>query len=280
MANSGDRADSCPPFETLHHSKPYCEPTCVQDCSQTPPRNQFLIYDPTCVCLEGYVRHKGACILKQQCPPSEHPQEPCEIKVHRAPRITKLLCQPKPKPPCSKPKQYPPCRTILLRRILKTKQPKPCQNVTVPPCKPTTPVPCKPTTKLYLPPTTKPPPPPPAPPKQCSACERLVVVAPCCEPTCENDCSSVSSCPVVLVASQPTCACQPGLVRHQGHCIEPAACPRSVSRYQLYAPVGTVCARCSGNTIQHGHHPAIISAVPAECNEDHYPSYLPEDAVC
>ncbi|XP_050094081.1 uncharacterized protein LOC126576821 [Anopheles aquasalis] len=261
-------------YETLHHSKPYCEPTCVEDCSQTPARNQFLIYDPTCVCLEGYVRHKEACIPKHKCPPLAAPEGPCEEIVHPAPKLTKLPCQPKPKPPCSKPKQPAPCRTILYRRFVQPKQPKPCKTVTPPPYKPTTPVPYKPTVKPYPPQTYKPQPTPP-PPKQCSACEQLVLVAPCCEPTCENDCSSVSSCPMLLVAPQPTCACQPGLVRHQGHCIEPSACPSSVSRYRLYAPVGTVCTRCTRNQVHYGHRPAEIFAVP-EDNGDHFPSYMSE----
>uniref|UniRef100_A0A182SRE7 TIL domain-containing protein n=1 Tax=Anopheles maculatus TaxID=74869 RepID=A0A182SRE7_9DIPT len=187
----------------------------------------MLVYEPTCVCLEGYVRHNGQCIPKSHCPalPTVKPS-PCET-------TTVPSCESTTPPP-------PPCTTTT--PAPSTVQLPPCTK-TKPPC-PSTPAP---TTTPCPPPTTTPPPttaPCSKPPEPCAACEELVFVQPCCEPTCDFDCSNTAAaCPLVLV-QQPTCACRPGLVRYQGHCIEPSACPKSASRYRLYVPVAAQCLKC------------------------------------
>ncbi|XP_055532163.1 keratin-associated protein 9-1-like [Wyeomyia smithii] len=60
----------------------------------------------------------------------------------------------------------------------------------------------------------------------CRTCKRdevLSEVVPCCEPTCENDCS-LANCPKKVIYKQ-TCVCRPGYVRHQGECIAETDCP-------------------------------------------------------
>ncbi|KFB51456.1 hypothetical protein ZHAS_00019507 [Anopheles sinensis] len=57
----------------------------------------------------------------------------------------------------------------------------------------------------------------------CPENELLQDTMPCCEPTCDNDCSNVR-CAEVYVR-QPTCVCKPGYVRHQGKCIPKCNCP-------------------------------------------------------
>ncbi|XP_058123539.1 uncharacterized protein LOC131294707 [Anopheles ziemanni] len=61
--------DKCSPFEVLKPAEPCCEPTCVDDCSHAICRrapNAGSV--PSCVCRQGYVRHKGSCIRKEACP--------------------------------------------------------------------------------------------------------------------------------------------------------------------------------------------------------------------
>uniref|UniRef100_A0A182ISS1 Uncharacterized protein n=1 Tax=Anopheles atroparvus TaxID=41427 RepID=A0A182ISS1_ANOAO len=111
--------------------------------------------------------------------------------------------------------------------------PKPC---------PTTSTPCRTSTSTVCPTTTTTTPYPTS-PSTCAACEQLVFEQACCEPSCEYDCSD-AVCPLILV-EEPRCACRPGLVRYQGHCIEPSACPRSASRYRLYVPVEAQCLQCN-----------------------------------
>uniref|UniRef100_A0A182NIW6 EGF-like domain-containing protein n=1 Tax=Anopheles dirus TaxID=7168 RepID=A0A182NIW6_9DIPT len=340
----------------------------------------MLIYEPTCVCLEGYVRHNGNCIPKSCCPASPVPTAPAPC-VTTTPRpcttappppcpttppppcpTTKPPCSttkppcpttkppcPTTKPPCPTtkppcPTTKPPCPTTKPSYVLTSPKPcgytppprykypkvtlipppppppyqtlppyrypsvtsprataapcyqtsparpKPCATSpkpppayttprppcsTKPPYRPTTPKPCPTTPAPPCPTTTKPCPPSttpcpttttpcPTPPsnfvtfyqsqvyneltltsystESCAACEELVFTQPCCEPTCDFDCSDTASCPLVLI-EEATCACRPGLVRFQGHCIEPSACPRSASRYRLYVPVAAQCLK-------------------------------------
>ena len=57
----------CPENEELRDTMPCCEPTCNHDCSNAKCSNAY-VRQPTCVCKEGYVRHKGKCIRLRQCP--------------------------------------------------------------------------------------------------------------------------------------------------------------------------------------------------------------------
>ncbi|XP_035792281.1 early nodulin-75-like [Anopheles albimanus] len=138
-------------------------------------------------------------------PEPYHPKpEPCYEKPEPY--------QPKPEPCYEKPEPYHPKPEPY------TPKPEPCYTKTEPP---------------YV--TS----PPYETPKKCCACEHLVLTRPCCEPTCDNDCSTVN-CPLLLVP-EPTCACLPGYVRYNGHCIAQTSCPRSVSRYQLVVPKTAAC---------------------------------------
>ncbi|XP_050072784.1 uncharacterized protein LOC126560878 [Anopheles maculipalpis] len=317
--------DFCSEYEVLHTTPPCCEATCDYDCCRV-VCPKMLVYEPTCVCLEGYVRHNGQCIPKSHCPaqttaapsPCETttvrpcqtttPPPPCTTTTPAPCTTTKPPCTttkppcPTTKPPCSSsklpyilttPRSYgytPPARSkyspvthvpppqppsyqtvspyryspvsssrvtpmVTHYQTVPTVRPKPCATTMKPPCTTTPPcttkkAPCPtkpaPTTTPCPPPTTTPPlttAPCSKPPEPCAACEELVFVRPCCEPTCDFDCSNSGACPLVLV-EQPTCACRPGLVRYQGHCIEPSACPKSASRYRLYVPVAAQCLKC------------------------------------
>uniref|UniRef100_A0A182JB49 EGF-like domain-containing protein n=1 Tax=Anopheles atroparvus TaxID=41427 RepID=A0A182JB49_ANOAO len=78
------RPEDCPSDEppkfcgpNAHYSPctPCCQKTCDNDCSRI-----FCIAactgPPTCVCNEGFVLHKGRCILPSECPPKCHPSTP------------------------------------------------------------------------------------------------------------------------------------------------------------------------------------------------------------
>ncbi|XP_058123541.1 mucin-2-like [Anopheles ziemanni] len=301
----------CSEYEVLHTTPPCCEATCEVDCSRV-VCPKMLVYQPTCVCLDGFVRHEGNCIPKSCCPavqtptpcetttpapaPCETTTVPCETTpatttpaptpcptttpcpmttsappcpTTTAPYSTKPrpMYTPKPcgytPPPlnCSSPSYVPPppspvYQTIPPYRYSPRTNPTPCPTTAPPtPCETTTPKPCPTTTTTTtLCPTTTTTPPPtttttpcPTSPTTCAACEQLVFTQPCCEPSCDFDCSD-TACPLILV-EEPTCACRPGLVRYQGHCIEPSACPRSASRYRLYVPLAAQCLQCNGEVL-------------------------------
>uniref|UniRef100_A0A182K3P5 EGF-like domain-containing protein n=1 Tax=Anopheles christyi TaxID=43041 RepID=A0A182K3P5_9DIPT len=323
--------DFCSEYEVLHTNPPCCESTCDYECCRV-VCPQTLHYEPTCVCIEGYVRYNGDCIPKSDCPstpstvPPTTPSKPTPPCVTSSPKpacntTTPAPCIETAKPPCyttnppssppklpyvlTTPKQYgytPPVRpsypspvtyvppppsppylsyppqhyqTVSSYRpkppCMKT-TPAPCTTIKPPPCttttisKPvtTTTTPC-PTTTTPCPtktaPTTKP-------PVSCTACEELVFMQPCCEPTCDYDCSD-TACPLLLV-EQATCACRPGTVRYQGHCIEPSACPRSTSRYRLYVPVAAHClkSQCAMNEVLVASPPCCEPTCDCDC--DHY----------
>ncbi|XP_029734448.2 uncharacterized protein LOC115269772 [Aedes albopictus] len=58
----------------------------------------------------------------------------------------------------------------------------------------------------------------------CQPGEVLADRPPFCEPTCSDDCSATKPFPLGYLV-KPTCVCKPGLVRHNGVCIEPCDCP-------------------------------------------------------
>uniref|UniRef100_A0A182YS82 Uncharacterized protein n=1 Tax=Anopheles stephensi TaxID=30069 RepID=A0A182YS82_ANOST len=297
----------CPSNEVLVASPPCCEPTCDCDCEQSTCQ-QLLVYQPTCVCMTGYVRLDGQCVPKSCCPAPEteppcttaapvyHPpscgcgQHPCQCAqpvYHPAPvyQPCETTCAPVEPSTCAPPVYEKPacgCGQHPCQCAQPVYHPapvyKPCETTCAPvetttvcsyhpvyeqpscgcgqtPCK--CPVyeqpscgcgqtPCKCVQPVYHPPpcetTTA------APVSTCAPCEQLVFAHPCCEPTCDNDCSGVQCSPLLLV-EEPTCACRPGLVRYQGHCVEPTVCPKSASRYRLFVPKTVSCACNAQNVV-------------------------------
>ncbi|XP_035904464.1 uncharacterized protein LOC118508826 [Anopheles stephensi] len=58
---------TCGHNEKLTHCKPSCEPTCDKDCSGV-KRPEVCVPESACVCKDGFVRHKGSCIKRYECP--------------------------------------------------------------------------------------------------------------------------------------------------------------------------------------------------------------------
>ncbi|XP_065074051.1 uncharacterized protein LOC135698085 [Ochlerotatus camptorhynchus] len=61
------KCDTCGRNELLSPRPLCCEPTCTEDCASASSRGIYK-NEPTCVCLPGFVRHKGRCIRKICCP--------------------------------------------------------------------------------------------------------------------------------------------------------------------------------------------------------------------
>uniref|UniRef100_A0A182QZK5 EGF-like domain-containing protein n=1 Tax=Anopheles farauti TaxID=69004 RepID=A0A182QZK5_9DIPT len=304
---------TCSSNEVLVPSPPCCEPTCDCDCEQSSCK-QLLVYQPTCVCMKGFVRLDNKCVPKTCCPaPETYETQPPYETTTCAPAYQPPVYQPPVyQPPVYQPPVYQPCETttppcayeqpqyqppayqppahqppVYQPPVYQPPAYEPCET-TKPPCAyeqppyhppayqppvyeppvyqppvyqpcDTTPAPCYTTpapcyttpAPCYTTPapcyTTPAPsyttPAPYEPPKTCNACEELVLTQTCCEPTCDNDCSGVQCNPLLLV-QEPTCACRPGLVRYQGHCVEPSNCPK----YRLYVPKTVSCA-CNSNKV-------------------------------
>ncbi|XP_050074971.1 uncharacterized protein LOC126562495 [Anopheles maculipalpis] len=58
---------SCGHNEKLTHCRPTCEPTCEKDCAGV-KQPEICIPEPSCVCKDGFVRHKGRCLKRNECP--------------------------------------------------------------------------------------------------------------------------------------------------------------------------------------------------------------------
>ncbi|XP_053674311.1 adhesive plaque matrix protein-like [Anopheles nili] len=325
---SCDTYVKCSANEVMQATPPCCEPTCDCDCLQAMPCQQSLVYQPTCVCVKGYVRYNGQCVEKSCCPAPSPYSVPYEATPYAQPYVTTMAPYVYPQAPvyeqpscgcgqtpcqCAQ-SQYvaptyeqpscgcgqTPCQCAQSQYVAPTyEQPScgcgqtPCQcaQPVYPPAPVYTPAPVYNApvytpapvynAPVYTPAPVYAPAPvytaapvyPPAPscgcgytpcgcaqpayptpmpyettmqpytsaPPTCSACEQLVFTQPCCEPTCDNDCSNVNCSPLLLV-QEPTCACRPGLVRYQGHCVERSACPSSASRFRLYVPKAVSCA--------------------------------------
>ncbi|XP_058066143.1 zonadhesin-like [Anopheles bellator] len=213
---------SCGDNEVLRPTAPCCQDTCDMSCRACDYDSCKLVYKPTCVCKSGYVRYNGKCVQKTCCPSYQDDSDSDEY----VPQVWQRKCDRRC--PCGK-------TFVCGTDYSSEEQYYPCGCKTLPPC-------CT-TTTTPAPTTTTPPPTTTTPPPTTTTTEELVFRRPSCEPTCDDDCSD-DSCPVLLV-EEPTCACRPGYVRYQGHCITKASCPRSVSRYQLFVPQQPRCsARC------------------------------------
>uniref|UniRef100_A0A182PRZ5 EGF-like domain-containing protein n=1 Tax=Anopheles epiroticus TaxID=199890 RepID=A0A182PRZ5_9DIPT len=60
--------------------------------------------------------------------------------------------------------------------------------------------------------------------KFCGPNARYSPCTPCCQPTCDNDCSKIFC--IAACTGPPTCVCNEGYVLHNGRCILPSECPR------------------------------------------------------
>ncbi|XP_001844893.2 keratin-associated protein 16-1 [Culex quinquefasciatus] len=78
----------------------------------------------------------------------------------------------------------------------------------------------------------------------CKPTEILSETIPCCEPSCDNDCSQVI-CPEYSIY-KPSCVCRAGFVRYEGECIPITACPAvepipSCPPYEELQPTPACC---------------------------------------
>uniref|UniRef100_A0A182T7Y1 EGF-like domain-containing protein n=1 Tax=Anopheles maculatus TaxID=74869 RepID=A0A182T7Y1_9DIPT len=222
---------------------PCCEPTCDNDCTSVKCSKAF-VRQPTCVCKQGYVRHKNKCILPRQCPPKPP-----------APENEELL----PSPPSCEPTCTEDCAG----------RPVHSRYVDQPTCV------CKKGYRRHKGKCIR--------VDQCPSCgpyATLKANAPCCEPTCDNDCSNVL-CIDGYQGEEPVCVCQDGYVKHNSTCIKRELCP------QTAYPVPKQYCRCSAKRKPKGRVPVPVKCVevntPAPCScykqqvndgrpADHYPS--------
>ncbi|XP_049298586.1 uncharacterized protein LOC125771699 [Anopheles funestus] len=58
---------SCGLNEKLSHCRPSCEPTCEKNCTGV-KHPAVCIPETSCICKDGFVRHKGRCIQRYECP--------------------------------------------------------------------------------------------------------------------------------------------------------------------------------------------------------------------
>uniref|UniRef100_A0A182WBW7 EGF-like domain-containing protein n=1 Tax=Anopheles minimus TaxID=112268 RepID=A0A182WBW7_9DIPT len=58
---------SCGLNEKLTHCRPSCEPTCEKNCTGV-KHPEVCIPETSCICKDGFVRHKGRCIQRCDCP--------------------------------------------------------------------------------------------------------------------------------------------------------------------------------------------------------------------
>uniref|UniRef100_A0A182WBW3 EGF-like domain-containing protein n=1 Tax=Anopheles minimus TaxID=112268 RepID=A0A182WBW3_9DIPT len=268
----------CQPNEVLLWCPPVCEPTCDNDCIPTPTG----IPMETCVCKPGFVRHRGRCIEKCECPepcfPTEPPTEcpppmttpkPCPrtfFGVSRngdevpSPRLhyPRPFSQPGPYSMMSQSQNLSSCSNYLYSPV-RPCPPKPMRTTTVSPfevCPPNevqqpSPVCCEETCTNNCAAVLCPAQPPTGPlvctcdvgfvrhegcciPREQCPVEKPVKFCgpnayyspctPCCQPTCDNDCSKIFC--IAACTGPPTCVCNEGYVLHEGQCILPSECPR------------------------------------------------------
>ncbi|XP_001237832.3 zonadhesin [Anopheles gambiae] len=182
----------CGPNARYSPCTPCCQPTCDNDCSKI-----FCIAactgPPTCVCNEGYVLHKGRCILPSECPgkcppATEAPPRPCHY-----PESVPRKCPP----PTT---AAPPCQVHHY-----TESPRKCPAATPAPSY----------GSVYYPQRTCPP--------ACPPGASLRPFKPCCVDTCTTDCRVVRC--AESYTGPPTCVCEYGLVMHKNRCIPREHCP-------------------------------------------------------
>uniref|UniRef100_A0A182K608 EGF-like domain-containing protein n=1 Tax=Anopheles christyi TaxID=43041 RepID=A0A182K608_9DIPT len=222
----------CPENEELRDTMPCCEPTCDNDCANAKCAKTY-VRQPTCVCKEGYVRHKGKCIHSHQCPAKPPVPPMCGDNEEML-----------PSPPSCEPTCTDDC----------TARPVHSRYVDQPTCV------CKKGYRRHKGKCIR--------VDQCPSCgpyATLTENAPCCEPTCDNDCSNVL-CISPVQTNEPVCVCQEGYVKHNSTCIKRELCPQTV----YYVP--KQYCRCGGGSKRKpkGRVPVPVKYVevstPAPCN--------------
>uniref|UniRef100_A0A182MBF9 EGF-like domain-containing protein n=1 Tax=Anopheles culicifacies TaxID=139723 RepID=A0A182MBF9_9DIPT len=232
----------CPENEELRETMPCCEPTCDNDCT-TAKCSKSYVRQPTCVCKQGYVRHKGKCILLRHCPAK--PPSPLTCAENEELLPSPPSCEPTCTEDCAgRPvhSRYVDQPTCVCKKGYRRHKGK-CIRV-----------------------------------DQCPSCgpyATLKANVPCCEPTCENDCRNVL-CVDGYKTDEPVCVCQDGYVKHNSTCIKRELCP------QTAYPAPVQYCRCGVKRRPKGRVPVPVKYVevntPAPCGcykqqgNDYYPS--------
>uniref|UniRef100_A0A182WPL3 EGF-like domain-containing protein n=1 Tax=Anopheles minimus TaxID=112268 RepID=A0A182WPL3_9DIPT len=183
----------CPENEDLRDTMPCCEPTCDNDCTSAKCSKSY-VRQPTCVCKQGYVRHKGKCILLRHCPAK--PPSPLTCAENEELLPSPPSCEPTCTEDCAgRPvhSRYIDQPTCVCKKGYRRHKGK-CIRV-----------------------------------DQCPSCGPYATLksnAPCCEPTCENDCSN-AQCTDGYQSDEPVCVCQDGYVKHNSTCIKRELCPQT-----------------------------------------------------
>ncbi|KXJ84447.1 hypothetical protein RP20_CCG008935 [Aedes albopictus] len=115
---------------------------------------------------------------------------------------------------------------------------------------------------------------------QCGENEEIREVLPCCEPTCDNDCSRAdcSGKPIFV----PSCVCQSGFVRHNGECICPSQCPateeplRSCPPNEELQPTPPCCEPTCGNNCTEECRVELVNQPTCVC----MPGYVRHEGCC
>ncbi|XP_001661524.2 keratin-associated protein 9-1 [Aedes aegypti] len=115
---------------------------------------------------------------------------------------------------------------------------------------------------------------------QCGANEEIREVLPCCEPTCDNDCSRAdcSGKPIFV----PSCVCQSGFIRHNGECICPSQCPAteeplcSCPPNEELQPTPPCCEPTCGNNCTEECRVELVNQPTCVC----MPGYVRHDGSC
>ncbi|XP_055532162.1 keratin-associated protein 9-2-like [Wyeomyia smithii] len=215
----------CPQNEVVIRHDLCCEPTCDDDCSDGSCR-YYPSVGPNCVCKSGYVRYRGRCIRRKQCPKPCPTNTPCSCNTTT--EATPCNVTPEPCSTTPTPTTTPtPCDTTPTP----TTTPAPCDTTTTPqPCV-TTSMPCNTTSNSC------------EPAEPCILLEEQIPVVrfcpphstyqsctPCCQQTCQQDCATVRC--VAGCSGEPTCVCDEGYVKYNRRCVPKSFC--SFDRFGLF----------------------------------------------
>uniref|UniRef100_A0A182QI22 EGF-like domain-containing protein n=1 Tax=Anopheles farauti TaxID=69004 RepID=A0A182QI22_9DIPT len=101
----------------------------------------------------------------------------------------------------------------------------------------------------------------------CGPNARYSPCTPCCQPTCDNDCSTIFC--IAACTGPPTCVCNDGYVLHEGSCILPSECPGKCPTttpappcYRTERPCPPVCP--PGASIR-PYRPCCVDSCTTDC---------------